>query len=77
MRAGTQELTPAKPRSPNKWVMSVASVITVISERVARTDSAHVCQFQLADMAELADKAEKPLQSKHEETADGNLDERK
>jgi len=37
-------------------VASVITVITVISQRVAGTDSAHVCQLQLADMAELADK---------------------
>ena len=35
--------------------MSVASVISVISQHAAQIDSAQVCQFQLADMAELAD----------------------
>src|SRR5687768_1317708 len=51
-RAPTNE----RPRSPPRHkVVSVDWVISVDSQHVARIDSAHVCQFQLADMAELAD----------------------
>ena len=43
--------------------MSVASVITVISQRVARIDAVHVCQFNVADMAHMGTSAneKKPL----------------
>jgi hypothetical protein len=34
------------------------SVISVISQHVARIDSAHVCQFQLAELADMAELAD-------------------